>query len=140
MVNGILNFNNADNVSQENKEEIERAINDKFSGVRNAGRLMLSWNPDKEHGVEFQRLTDDQFDKKYEALAESTRENLFISMRAIPVLFGLSIQTGFNTQEYEEAFRLYNRTAIRPKQAEITRVFDKIFNTQNSITFDPFTL
>ena len=121
MVNGILNFNNASNLTTDIKEKIERSIKDKFSGAENAANLFISWNDDKDSAVTFERLTDDQFDKKYEALAESTRENLFISMRAIPVIFGLTVNTGFNTQEFKDAFALYNKTAIRPKQRIMER-------------------
>ena len=131
MVNGILNFNNAANVSDEVKDKIEKAINDKFSGAENAARLMISWNEDKDKAATFDRLSDDQFDKKYEALAESTRENIFISMRAIPVIFGLSIQTGFNTQEFKDAFALYNKTAVKPKQQVITRCLEEIVGKVN---------
>lgn len=137
MVNGILNFNNAANVSDEVKDKIEKAINDKFSGSKNAARLMISWNEDKDKAATFDRLSDDQFDKKYEALAESTRDNLFISMRAMPVIFGLTVQTGFNTQEFKDAFALYNKTAIKPKQQIMERVFSDIIG---EIEFKPFKI
>ncbi len=140
MVNGILNFNNAGDVPDENKSDIERMVNDKFSGSENAARLMIAWNEDKEKAITFERLSDNQFDDKYQALSNSTRENLFVSLRAIPVLFGLTVQTGFNTQEYQEAFNLYNRTAIIPKQKEIVRIFDAIFQMEDSISFIPFSL
>ena len=116
MVNGVLNFNNATNIDSDIKDKIEKEINNKFAGAENAAKLLISWNEDKDKAVTFERLVDDNFDKKYEALAESTRDNLFISLRAIPVIFGLSVQTGFNTQEFKDAFALYNKTAIRPKQ------------------------
>ena len=121
MVNGVLNFNNASNVPEEVKDKIEKEINNKFSGAENAAKLLIAWNEDKDKAVTFERLIDDNFDKKYEALANSTRENLFISMRAIPVIFGLSVNTGFNTQEFKDAFALYNKTAIRPKQNIVER-------------------
>ena len=137
MVNGILNFNNASNGSDEIKDKIEKAINDKFSGTENAARLMIAWNEDKDKAASFERLSDDQFDKKYEALAESTRDNLFISMRAIPVIFGLSVQTGFNTQEFKDAFALYNRTAIKPKQQIIKRCLEEVVG---DINIKPFNI
>lgn len=137
MVNGILNFNNASNVSDEVKEKVEASINDKFSGSENAAKLMISWNEDKDKAATFDRLSDDQFDKKYEALAESTRDNLFISMRAMPVIFGLTVQTGFNTQEFKDAFALYNKTAIRPKQQIMERAFNELLG---NIEFKPFNI
>lgn len=138
VVNGILNFFVGD-VTDAVKEQTEKAINDKFCGTDNAAQLLISWNKDVNQKIDFVRITDDQFDKKYEALSESVREDIFISLRAIPVLFGMVVQTGFNTQEYEEAFTLYNRIAIQPKQEEMKKVFSKLFG-ENSISITPFTL
>lgn len=137
-INGVLNMNGGVPLEDDMKI-IEDKINKKFSGSSNAGRLFISWNADKEQATTFERLSDDTFDQKYTALAESTRDNIFISMRAIPVLFGSIVQTGFNTQEYQEAFKLYNKTAIIPKQKDIERVFAKVLG-ENSITFKPFNI
>lgn len=138
VVNGILNFFVGD-VTDAVKEQTEKAINDKFCGTENAAQLLISWNKDVNQKLDFVRITDDQFDKKYEALSNSVKEDIFISLRALPVLFGMVVQTGFNTQEYEEAFTLYNRIAIKPKQIEMQKVFDNLFG-ENSISITPFTL
>lgn len=47
---------------------------------------------------------------------------------------------GFSQEEFEQAFRLYNRTAVKPIQRIITDAFDKIFQTKNSITIKPFSV
>lgn len=138
MVNGILSFNNAGNVEDDIKDRTEEDINNKFSGTKNAARLMVVWNEGKEKGLEFTRITDDNFDKKFQQLSEDVRQNIFISLRAMPVLFGLPNITGFADQDYESAFRFYNRTAIKPKQKEVTRVLDKILG-KGIITIKPFT-
>ncbi|MCD8041524.1 MAG: phage portal protein [Tannerellaceae bacterium] len=143
----IINFNNAEDVSDEVKEQIEAAVKGKFGGADGAGEIMISWNTDKEHELSVAKLDDDNFDAKFSTLAEDTRDDLFIAFRAIPVVFGLTVNTGFNTQEFEEAFTLYNRTAIKPKQNEIIRCMDKIFNMGNNsecdlhaVDFIPFSL
>lgn len=146
----IINFNNADDVSDEAKEQIEEGLKRKFGGPGGAGEFVVSWNEDKDHEVSIQKLDDDNFDSKFSKLAEDTRDDLFISLRATPQLFGLSLSTGFNSQEFEEAFQLSNRTTIAPKQKEIQRCFDKIFKMGEyapegisdiqSIEFVPFTL
>ena len=48
--------------------------------------------------------------------------------------------TGFNTQEYQEAFKLYNKTVVKPIQLVIQRVFDRLFGIEDSIKFVPFSL
>ncbi|WP_455649923.1 hypothetical protein [Enterocloster citroniae] len=144
----IINFNDAENTSPAAKIEVEKGIKKKFGGASGAGEIMISWNSDKEHAVDIAKLEDDNFDSKFSKLAEDTRDDLFISMRASPQLFGLSITSGFNTQEFEEAFALANKTYIKPVQNEITNCIDKVFglgdysdiNDVHAIEFIPFSL
>lgn len=135
----IINFNNGD-IDDDTKKLVEKAFNDKFCGVENAARFFLSFNNSKDNEITLQRLASDDFDERYNALYTSSMENIFISMRALPVLFGLVINSGFNEQEFLEAFTLYNKTACYPKQLEQTECYDEIFEIKDSITFDTFTL
>jgi hypothetical protein len=140
MGNLIINFNNGE-PTDEIREEIERNINEKFSGYQNAGRILISYNADEANKTTIERLDSDDFDEKYQSLSERTREQIFCAFRANPNLFGInSDSTGFNEQEFESSFKLYNRTMIRPIQKEICDSFDKIFGMQNSITISPFSL
>lgn len=134
----VINFNNGE-PTQEVKEAIERGIIDKFAGTSNAARIFLSFNQDKEKAVTVEKLNDDNLDTRYESLSESSREDLFISLRANPILFGLPASTGFADQNFSEAYELYNRISIVPKQKEIINVIDKIFG-KNSISIIPFTV
>lgn len=142
----ILNFNDAENVSEEMKDKIEAGIKRKFSGPSGAGEIMISWNSDKDHEVNPAKLDDDNFDSKFTQLAEDTRDDLFISLRASQQLFGFTVNTTFNTQEFNEVFALVNKTIIAPKQNEIVRSFNKIFdmgtygNDIDSLEIIPFTL
>lgn len=137
MVNGILHIA-GDEPSSDEKNLVEQMINDKFSGTDNAARLMLVWGNGVD--VEFTRLQDDNFDDKYNTLSDDTRQNLFISLSANPILFGMPVSSGFTDVDYESAFNLYNRTRIIPIQNEIVRVFDKITSQENSIQFKPFNI
>ena len=138
--NFIINFNNGQ-PSVDVQEEIERKIKDKFSGADNAGKFLLAFNDSKENGVTVERIQDDNFDKKYDALRESTFKEIFIAFRAIPQLFGYSLEgTGFNSQEFTQAFQLYNKTTVEPIQKDLKRTFDKIFGVDNSIEIIPFNL
>lgn len=138
--NLIINFNNGQ-PNEEQKKEIEKNVQEKFSGYQNAGRILLSFNDSEENATKVERLNDDNFDDKYSALAERASNQIFTAFRATPALFGLpSKTTGFNTQEYESAFKIFNRTVIRPIQNEIVDSFDKIFDVKGSIVIEPFTL
>ncbi len=138
--NFIINFNNGQ-PSTDVQEEIERKVKEKFSGADNAGKFMLSFNDSKENGVTVERIADDNFDKKYESLRTDTYKEIFVSFRAIPQLFGYSLEgTGFNKQEFQEAFLLYNQTTVIPIQNDIIRIFNKIFGVDTSMSFKPFKI
>lgn len=138
--NFIINFNNGA-PSTEVQEEIERKVKAKFGGAENAGKFLIAFNDSKENGVSVERIQDDNFDKKYENLRIDTYKEIFIAFRAIPQIFGLSTEgTGFNKQEFDEAFLLYNRTTVVPIQRDLQRVFDRIFGVKESINFIPFSL
>ena len=136
----IINFNSG--VPDDDlKNEIERNLNEKFSGSENAGRILISFNANKDSETTVTDLPMDDFADRYEALHKRSREQIFTAFRATPNLFGLMTETtGFNEQEFLEAFKLYNRTAVRPIQQIITRSFDKILGFEGSITITPFNL
>lgn len=138
--NFIINFNNGE-PSTDIQDEIERKVKAKFSGADNAGKFVIAFNKSKENGVTVERIQDDNFDKKYENLRTDTYKEIFIAFRAIPQLFGYSLEgTAFNKQEFTEAFELYNKTTVEPIQRDIKRVFNKIFNVDDSLNLIPFQL
>lgn len=138
--NFIINFNNGQ-PSQDVQEEIERKVKAKFTGADNAGKFMLAFNDSKDNGVTVERIQDDNFDKKYESLRTDTYKEIFVAFRAIPQLFGYSLEgTAFNKQEFSEAYLLYNQTTVKPIQKDIIRTFNKIFQMENSLQFIPFEL
>ena len=138
--NYIINFNNG-RPSDEIQEEIEMEIYDKFCGVENSGRPMLSFNTSKDSETTVTKIDADSFIDKYNTLAERSQQEIFTAFRATPNLFGIPTKTtGFSEQEYNEAYKLYNRTVIKPMQKKIVKAFDKIFNVENSIKIIPFAM
>lgn len=134
----IVNFNNG-RPSDEQKAEIERDMEEKFGGSENAGRFMLSFNESEQNRTTVERLGTDDFDSRYKDLAERTRQQLFVSFRAIPLLFGLTSEsnTGFSVEEFNQSFKLFNRTMVRPIQTKIVDIFSTLFE---DVVIDPFEL
>lgn len=136
--NLIINFNNG-NPNDEQKKEIERDIVEKFTGYKNAGRFLVSFNDSAENATTIERLTSDDFDDKYRALAERSRNQILQAFRCPEVLVGGSVQsTGFNDLEFDAAFRLYNKTMIQPIQKTLITTFEKIFG--KTIYIEPFSI
>lgn len=133
----IINFNNGV-PSDDDKDEIERSIQEKFTGSENAGRFLLCFNDNKDSAVTVERLGTDDYDERYASMAKRVRSEIFTAFRANPNLFGLPTENlGFNNEEYESTFKLFNRTVVKPIQRDLIAVL-KALGSEISIT--PFTL
>ena len=136
----IVNFNNG-NPGDEIRKEIERRFNEKFSGHQNAGRIMFSWNDSKDVATTLEYPKVENFGDRYNSLAKHSRQQIFTAFRATPVLFGIPTDNnGFAADDYENAFRLYNRTCVRPVQRLICDAYDRIYGRAGVLTITPFSL
>lgn len=133
----LMSFNNGI-PSDSEADEIEENVLEKFSGSGNGGRIVINFANDKEHSAELSKLETDDAGEKYKSLIERTHNELFTAFRATPNLFGLPTATGFSTEEYMEAFKLYNRTVVLPVQKIIVKSINKLIG--KTITITPFSL
>lgn len=140
MSSKLISFNNG-TPDDSLKSEIEKNLNEKFTGTGNAGRILISFANSKENAPEVVDLAADDFDKRYLELEKRNTGQIFVAFRAQPILFGLLKENnGFSQDEYLQAFALYNRTMVKPIQNRIIDCFDKIFGVENSITIKPFSI
>ena len=124
----------------EQKAEIEKNINEKFAGASNSGRILINFANGIQNALKVEKLDTTDFGAKYDATAKRSREQIFVSFQAVPALFGLMTESkGFSTEEFEQAFRLYNRTAVNPIQQIIIQTFNKVFGGEY-VTITPFSL
>lgn len=132
----LFQFNNGIPEDQQ-KKEIEKKVMEKFAGT-SALRFMLNFSDDKEHGLEITKLETEDFGNKYQSLAKKSQQEIFTAFRAHPNLFGLPTENlGFNSEEYDSTFKLFNRTMIRPVQKMIVKTFAK---QGIKASIKPFTL
>ena len=124
--------------SETEADEIEENMVEKFTGSGNGGRLVINFANDRDHSAELSKLETEDAGEKYKSLIERTKSELFTAFRATPNLFGLPTATGFSTEEYMEAFKLYNRTAVRPIQNILVRTVNYLIGKEMTIV--PFTL
>ena len=136
----IINFNSG-LPDDDLKNEIEKNVNEKFCGSENAGRLLISFNANKDSETTVTDIPMDDFAERYDALQARCREQIFLAFRAQPIIFGLQKENnGFSQDEYLQAFALYNRTVVQPIQQAIIKSFDKILGMESSITIVPFSI
>lgn len=138
--NVIINFNNGV-PSDEEKEEIEKNLNEKFAGESNAGRMMVSFNQAKDNEVTVSKMEAADFGDRYQALSKSTKQEIYSAYRCSPQLFGLpNEQSGFNDQDYSQAFKIFQKTVILPIQKVIKVAFEKILGEKEVIVFEPLRI
>lgn len=127
--------------TDDQKEEIEDSFNDKFGGSENAGRLVIAYSQDKDHAADIQPIPQTDFQDKYNALEKSVRQSIFTALRANPNLFSINTENnGFAAEDFESTYALFNRTMVMPIQKVVKRAFEKLFNTKEAITIEPFSL
>lgn len=123
------------------KKEIEENFREKFTGYKNAGRPVLVWSKSKDNKTTIEKVESEDFGDRYNALSKNSKQEIYSAFRAHPVIFGLPTQdTGFNDQDFKEAFKLFNKTVIQPMQKKICNSFDNILGVENAITIEPFQI
>lgn len=136
----MINFNNGVPTDQI-KEEIENDFVERFSGSANAGRIAFSWNESKESAATIEQVQVQDYGEKYKSLETSARQRIFTAFKANPNLFGIPTESlGFSAEEYDSAFRLFNRTQIRPIQRRIADAYDKVYGVKGVLTIVPFSM
>jgi hypothetical protein len=124
-VSAIISLNNG-NIKSRELQDIKDKLENNFCGANNGGKFMLINNPDKEHATTVERLNADNFGDLYQALDKSSKEDIYTAFRINPMLIGINQQTGFQKQEFEDAYNLYYTTVIKPIQNEIIKVFKRL--------------
>lgn len=136
----LVNFNNGQIPDDKQKAEVERNFTQKFAGHTNGGRIMFSWNRNKDAQTTFQKMEVSDYGEKYKTLSEHCRQQLFTAFRAHPTLFGLSESSGFNQEEYDGAFKLFNRTMVIPVQKRIISALEFLTGAVGGFTIEPFSM
>lgn len=135
----IINFNNGDPGAM--KEQVEKDLNEKFAGASNGGRILCSWNRNRESATTIAEFKMEDFGERYKALSEHSRQQIFTSFRANPNLFGIPTEgNGFANEQYEESFTLYNRTQILPVQKMICDAYSRIYGIEDVLKIKPFSM
>lgn len=134
----IVNLNNGI-PDDEMKQEIEEMFTNKFTGKENAGRVIISFNNDKEHGATIEKVDTDDFSERYNTLATRSKQSIFTAFRITPTLVGIPTENnGFSAEQYKEQYVLFYTTVIRSIQKLIIRTLSNILETEIKII--PFKL
>jgi hypothetical protein len=115
----MVNFNNGVPAPEE-RQTIEALLESKFTGTRNAGRFMVSFNDDPLNKPTIDTLPMENLHEKYQYVAEYSQDRILVAHRIIsPLLFGIrTAQNGFSSQseEMKTAYSIMQTMTIFPFQ------------------------
>ena len=126
----MVNFNNGVPAPEE-RQTIEALLESKFSGTRNAGRFMVSFNDDAINKPTIDTIPIENLHEKYQYVAEYAQDRILVSHRIVsPLLFGIrTAANGFSSQaeEMKTAYSIMQTMTIQPFQQMILNAIDRIF-------------
>ena len=115
----MVNMNNGIPAPEE-RDTIEDLIETKFTGTRNAGRFMISFNDDPERKPTIETISTDDLHEKYRYVADYAQDRILVAHRVTsPLLFGIrTISNGFSSQseEMKTAYSILQTMTINPFQ------------------------
>lgn len=113
--------------TEDEQKEVEKKVNEKFSGARNASKAIFTFSDSAEGAPKITLLTPSDMTAQYNALLERVRDNVFAAFAMNSNLLGLKTTDGvFNTEQYNEIYNLFNRSQIEPMQKELKKAFDRL--------------
>jgi hypothetical protein len=133
----LINFNNG-TPDKEQRDAIERAIYEKFSGSSNAGKFILAFNDSKELAATIEPVILNDAHQQYQFLSDESMKKVMVSHRIVsPMLVGIKDNSGLgnNADELQTASLLMDNTVIRPMQVTILDALEMILE-YNDIELD----
>ena len=123
----IVSFYNGE-PTQEEQEEIERQIKDKFTGTDNANSIVLNFADSRDRGVEIQQLNGNDFDKRFDILNKTVQREIYAGHQVTdPALFGIKEDGIFTSRnQLVDSFELFQNTYVNNRQQFIERVFNEL--------------
>jgi len=124
----LINLNNG-KVSDEEQEAIEQQFKDKFSGSKNAGKFMLSFNDSGENAPSIIDLSGTELDKHFDLLNKTVQQEVFTGHKVTsPMLFGIKTEGQLGGRaELREASELFQNTYINAKQKAIESIINYLY-------------
>ena len=121
----ILNFSNG-RPTEEEKEEIEARLKEKFTGTDRANSLLITFSGNKDSAPTIEHLTPQNVDAQLTELNDQVIQELIIGHHIPnPMLVGIKTAGELGTKDQiNDSYELYKNTYIIPNQKEIEKDFN----------------
>ena len=143
----MVNLNNGVPAPEE-RATIENMIESKFTGTRNAGRFMVSFNDDPSVKPTIDTITTENLHEKYQYAGDYAQDRILVAHRITsPLLFGIrTAANGFSSQseEMKTAFSILQTMTIQGFQSVLLNAFQDAFEIggwgdETELYFDQLT-
>jgi hypothetical protein len=105
----------------EERDTIESLLEAKFTGTKNAGRFILTFNDDKDNAPTITPIQIDNLHDKYQYVADYAQDRILVGHRITsPLLLGIrTASNGFSSQseEMQTAYSILQTMTIIPFQS-----------------------
>lgn len=125
----IINMNNGTPESEEQKDQIARAIKMQLTGSNNAGKFVLSFNENKDTATTIEPIEISDAHSQYQFLTEESQNKICVAHKVVSrAILGINNATGFssNADEISTAFNETLLNVIQPKQEVILDGLEKV--------------
>jgi len=131
----IVNINQGSTAeSEEAMDEARKKIINKLSGTSNAGRILISFNDNRENATTVDSVEITDAYQQFEFLTRECREKIMLANKIVdPSLFGFSNASGFSSQSDQmiTSLKMLYRNQINPLRKAIIKGLTPAFKTIN---------
>jgi len=135
----IINFYNGQ-ATPEQKQQMMLDWENKMSGARNAGKVVMFFNERDQPKTEITPFPVNDADKQYQLMNDTATQKIITAHRVTtPLLFGIRENTGFGSNKDEMAIGLeiFNKQVVEPYQAKINKSIEELLGNQlPGVTFE----
>lgn len=123
----LISFNNGVPTPEE-MDVINDQLEKKYSGSKNAGKLMLTFNESKDKAPDIKVLETSNLDKQFIQLNESVLQNIISAHKVTsPLLMGIKTAGELGgSNELEIAFKIFENNVIKPERLLIEQTLNKL--------------
>jgi hypothetical protein len=136
----IINFYNGQ-ATPEQKQQMMMDWENKMSGARNAGKVVMFFNERDQPKTEITPFPVNDADKQYQLMNDTATQKIITAHRVTtPLLFGIREGgTGFgsNKDEMATGLEIFNNQVIQPYQHKINHSLEELLSLQMpGVTFE----
>ena len=129
----IINFYNGQ-ATPEQKQQMMMDWENKMSGARNAGKVVMFFNERDQPKTEITPFPVNDADKQYQLMDTTATQKIITAHRVTtPLLFGIRDTGGgfgSNKDEMATGLEIFNKQVVEPYQAKINKSIEELLSKQ----------